>query len=88
MENCVPTLSGEKMQSKKKIINPFSDVFAKYLFVVVELVNSDQNQDFNDATSLVEINSPMLLIDHASTPKKKQACSQEVPTLVTSCNTH
>ncbi|XBI15953.1 hypothetical protein VPH35_058289 [Triticum aestivum] len=43
----------------------------------VESVNSFQNQDFSDATSFAEINSPMLLIDDASTPKKKQACSQE-----------
>uniref|UniRef100_A0A8R7U3G6 Uncharacterized protein n=1 Tax=Triticum urartu TaxID=4572 RepID=A0A8R7U3G6_TRIUA len=35
----------------------------------VELVNNVQNQDFSDATSFAEINSPMLLIDDFSTPK-------------------
>ena len=44
---------------------------------VVESANSVQNQDLSDATSFAEINSPMLLIDDASTPKKKQAFSQE-----------
>ena len=68
-------------------VNPFFDVFfAEYLFAVVESANSVQNQDLSDATSFAEINSPMLLIDDASTPKKKQAFSQEVPTLVTACD--
>ncbi|KAM3277594.1 hypothetical protein ACQJBY_045474 [Aegilops geniculata] len=44
----------------------------------VESVNSVQNQDFSDATSFAEINSPMLLIDDSSTPKKKESFSQEV----------
>ncbi|XBH55887.1 hypothetical protein VPH35_077865 [Triticum aestivum] len=43
----------------------------------VESVNSAQNQDFSDATSFAEINSPMLLINESSTPKKKQSFSQE-----------
>ena len=47
------------------------------LFVAVESVNSVQNQDFSNATSFPEINSPMLLIDDFSTPKKKQSFSQE-----------
>ncbi|KAM3410052.1 hypothetical protein ACQJBY_002355 [Aegilops geniculata] len=47
-------------------------------FSAVESVNSVQNQDFSDATLFAEINSPMLLIDDASTPKRKQACSQEM----------
>lgn len=52
-------------------------MFAENLFAAVELVNSVQNKDFSDATSFPEINSPMLLIDDFSTPKKKQSFSQE-----------
>ena len=52
----------------------------------MESVNSVQNQDFSDATSLAEINSPMLLIDDFGTPKTEQSFSQEVPTLATACN--
>ncbi|KAM3412938.1 hypothetical protein ACQJBY_004226 [Aegilops geniculata] len=36
--------------------------------------------------TLSEINSPMLLIDDASTLKKKQACSQEMHDALTSGN--
>lgn len=35
----------------------------------------------NYAPTLSEMNSPMLLIDDFSSPKKKQSISQEVPTL-------
>lgn len=54
-------------------------IIAKFVptLSAVESINSVQSQDFSDATSCAEINSPMLLIDDASTPKKKQACSQE-----------
>ncbi|KAM3388864.1 hypothetical protein ACQJBY_011162 [Aegilops geniculata] len=63
-------------------------VIAKFVptLSAVESVNSVQNQDFSDATSFAEINSPMLLIDDASTLKKKQACSQEMHDALTSGN--
>ena len=62
-------------------------LFAEKLFAAVESVNSAENQVFSDATSFGENNSPMLLIDDSSTPKKKQSFSQEVSTFVTSYNT-
>ena len=61
-------------------------LFAKKLFVAVESINIVRNQDYNNATLFAEINSPMLLIDDFSTPKKKESFSQEVPILLTTCN--
>lgn len=48
-------------------------IIAKFVptLSAVESINSVQSQDFSDATSCAEINSPMLLIDDASTPKKE-----------------
>uniref|UniRef100_A0A453IU48 Uncharacterized protein n=1 Tax=Aegilops tauschii subsp. strangulata TaxID=200361 RepID=A0A453IU48_AEGTS len=75
---CAPALSGEHIGLRKYVDVPNillipCVLFAKKLFVAVESVNSVQNQDFSDATSFPEINSPMLLIDDFSTPKKKQS---------------
>ena len=56
-------------------------LFAKKMFVAVESINIVRNQDYNNATLFAEINSPMLLIDDSSTPKKKQSFSQVVHTL-------
>uniref|UniRef100_A0A8R7THS9 Uncharacterized protein n=1 Tax=Triticum urartu TaxID=4572 RepID=A0A8R7THS9_TRIUA len=44
----------------------------------VESINIVRNQDYNNATLFAEINSPMLLIDDFSTPKKKESFSQEL----------
>ena len=90
---CAPALSGENIGLRKYIYVPnillISCVmlFARKSFVAVESVDSIKNQDYSDATSFAEINSPMLLIDDFSTPKQKQSFSQEVPTLLTTCNT-
>ena len=90
---CAPALSGENIGLRKYVdvpnvlLIPCVMLFAKKLFVAVELVNNVQNQDFSDATSFAEINSPMLLIDDFSTPKNKQSFSQEVPILLTTYNT-
>ena len=90
---CAPALSGENIGLRKYIYVPnillISCVmlFARKSFVAVESVDSIKNQDYSDATSFAEINSRMLLIDDFSTPKQKQSFSQEVPTLLTTCNT-
>ena len=82
---CAPALSGDNNDTRKSRYPNVSNIMlipcvllvAKKLFAAMESVNSVQNQDFSDATSFAEINSPMLLIVDSSTPEKK-SFSQDV----------
>ena len=69
------------------LIIPCLMFFAKKKLFAAQSIYSSENQDFSDSTLFAEINSPMLLINESSTPKKKQSFSQEVRTLDTTCNT-
>ena len=76
---CAPALSGDNNDTRKSrypnasniMLIPCVLLVAKKLFATMESVNSVQNQDYSDATSFAEINSPMLLIDDSNHRKKK-----------------